>query len=100
MRGDAADRKQKRGGRRPDPLVAAFALVGSLLLLFIILPIVGMVFKETPQSIGEALSDPAVTDSILLSMGTALAATLVAAALGIPLAYVMARHDFRGKGLV
>jgi len=100
MKEDEAGKKRKRGARRPDPLVAVFALVGSLLLLFIVLPIVGMVFKETPQSLGEALSDPAVVDSILLSMGTALAATLVAAALGIPLAYVMARREFRGKGLV
>jgi len=90
----------RRRKRPTDPLVVVFALLGSLLLLFIALPLVGMVLQETPQSLAGAVTDPEVVESILLSMGTALAATLIAAALGIPLAYVMARRDFFGKRVI
>ena len=44
--------------------------------------------------------DPTVINSIVLSMGTALAATIIAAMLGIPLAYVMARREFFGKKFI
>jgi len=92
--------KRPRAARMPDSMLLVFSIAGSLLLLFIALPIAGMVFAQTPQSLADAVTDPAVVDSILLSMGTALAATLVAAMLGIPLAYVMARRDFPGKKFI
>src|ERR671923_2426062 len=43
---------------------------------------------------------PETTSALLLSVRVAALATLLNALLGIPLAYVLARRRFRGRGLV
>lgn len=77
-----------------------FGLLGSLLLLFIILPLVSILLGTTPEAFLLALTDPEVLNSIQLTFGAALLATLLAALTGIPLAYLLARRKFPGKRLV
>jgi molybdate/tungstate transport system permease protein len=48
----------------------------------------------------EAFGDPALGQSILLTLFTATAATAIGAALGVPLAYLMARTTFPGRRLL
>ncbi|MCW3985821.1 MAG: ABC transporter permease [Candidatus Bathyarchaeota archaeon] len=86
-----------------QPLSLIFLLIGSLIILFIILTLFNMIFQQIvlePGSLLEAASDPAVIKSILLTLYASFLATLVAVALGTPLAYVLARHDFFGKSVV
>ena len=86
--------------KRPDTITLLFTLAGALILLFIIAPLAGM-FLHTPGSaISEALSDSEVTHSIALTLGCAMGATLIFSLGIIPLAYLMARREFRGKRLV
>jgi molybdate/tungstate transport system permease protein len=83
--------------RLPRLLVA---LLGAVLILFIVGPLLRLLLMASPASLGQALADPELRASIALTVGTATAATLIAAVLGVPLAYLLARHRFRGRSLV
>lgn len=87
---------------RRYPLSVLFATVGSSLLLFTIVVLFNMVFRQIalrPEGLLEAARDPLVVRSIALTMYSSLLATLITILLGTPLAYFLARHDFPGKGL-
>lgn len=75
-------------------------LLGGLLLLFIVSPILGMVFATPLESIFSTAAEKEVQESIWLTIWVAMAATLVFAILSIPLAYILARYDFPLKRLV
>ena len=88
---------------KPPPFPWArlgLAALGALLVLFVVGPLLRLLLLATPASLGEALGDAELRTSIGLTLGTATAATLLAAALGIPLAYLLARGSFRGRRLV
>jgi molybdate/tungstate transport system permease protein len=74
--------------------------MGAFLFLFILIPIVNLIFSADPASIMRNLGESDVIGSIYLSIYAALIATLIAVIFGVPLAYILARHDFLGKGFV
>jgi molybdate/tungstate transport system permease protein len=78
----------------------ALSILGALLVLFIVGPLLRLLFLATPQSLGQALHDRELLASIGLTLGTATAATLIGALLGVPLAYLLARRRFRGRRFV
>jgi molybdate/tungstate transport system permease protein len=95
-------RKILRGAKRHS-LSLIFLVIGSFLILFTILTLFNMIFRQIvlePEGLLEAASDPTVIKSILLTLYTSFLATLIAMILGTPLAYVLARHDFFGKNIV
>ena len=85
--------------RRPA-LFLAFWLLGSVVLAFIVVPLVSLVAAPGLQGIVRAAAMPDVRAAIALSLGAALVAALLAAVFGVPLAYVLARSVFPGKGVV
>ena len=76
------------------------SILGALLVLFIVGPLLRLLFLATPESLGQALRDRELLASIGLTLGTATAATLIGALLGVPLAYLLARRGFRGRRFV
>lgn len=70
------------------------------MLLFIVLPLVSILFGATPSTLWLALTDPQVIRSIGLTFGAAAVATLLAVVTGVPLAFLLARRKFRGRRLV
>ena len=86
--------------RKLDYTTIFFAFMGSFLVLFIFIPILNLMVSSDPSSIMNNLQDTEVIKSIFVSVYSALAATIIALLFGVPLAYVLARHDFFGKGLV
>lgn len=77
-----------------------FSVVGSFLLIFTILTIFNMLFRQLvldPTSLFETAKDPTVIKSISLTLYASFLATLISVVFGTPLAYVLARHHFRGK---
>lgn len=90
--------------RRRIPYPPLFHLflgfLGSLVLLLIIAPLLGMMIASSFSELSAAAVDREVTASIRLTLGAALVATLICTVVGVPLAYLLARHDFRGKSLV
>lgn len=77
-----------------------FVFLGGLLLLFIVLPLLSTLLGTTPERFWQALFDPEVLRSLGLTFAAAAVATGLALLTGVPLAYLLARRSFHGKGLV
>jgi len=79
-----------------------FVLLGLLIFLFVVIPLGKMIFASASEArvLWETILDPEVTGAIGLTLFAALIATLVGFLLGVPLAYLLARHDFPGKRLI
>jgi molybdate/tungstate transport system permease protein len=77
-----------------------FSIAGGLLVLFVVLPLVSTLLSTTPAAFLDSFSDPEVLKSIGLTFGAAVIATTLALVTGVPLAYLLARHSFRGKRLL
>ena len=73
------------------------ALLGSCVLLFIVAPLLGLFLASSFSEVSEAARDREVVNSIRLTLAAALASTIACTLVGIPLAYLLARRDFRGK---
>ncbi|MCK9230420.1 MAG: ABC transporter permease [Syntrophales bacterium] len=73
---------------------------GAVIMLFILVPLVEMLTAPSLTQIMETIGDKHVVRSIRLSITTALSAAAISFVFGTPLAYVLARTDFRGKRLV
>lgn len=90
-----------RASSSPVPwprLLAAF--LGSLLVLFIAGPVLRLLLDATPASLADAARDPELRASILLTVLTATAATALALALGVPLAWFLVRSRFPGRRFI
>ena len=90
----------RKAPARPNGVVLAFWLVGSLLLAFILAPLIGLATVQSPASLARVAAMPDVRVAIGLSLLAAFLTTAWAALLGVPLAYVLARTEFRGKEIV
>ncbi len=78
----------------------AFALLGLVILVFILWPLVNTVFSADAGALWDTLRDDEFIEVILRTFYTAIIATIAGVIFGVPLAYFLARHDFRGKKLV
>ena len=77
-------------------IVAAATFVG-----FVALPVVAIFARVVgSESLGPTLGRPIVLDALRLSAITTLSALALALLIGTPLAYLLARHRFRGHELV
>ena len=81
-------------------MTITFILLGSVIFLFIIVPLLKMIVASDPKILLETALDSEVINSIWLSLYAALIATVIGFLLGVPLAYLLARFDFPGKNLV
>jgi len=80
-------------------LVTTFS-IGFFLLAILCLPILYLMVQNTPQSILTSLKDPKLLESIKNSLLTSTISTLIVLFFGVPLAYAMARMEFKGKRIV
>jgi len=81
-------------------LTGVFILLGLLIFLFIVLPLVKMVFLSDKTAMWQALTDPTTMQAISLTIYAALIASAVGFIFGVPLAYLLARHRFPGKSII
>lgn len=86
--------------RRLSGLDWVFSLAGTLLLLFIVAPLLATLFASSPSELASGVSDRGVVASLVVTFVAALIATAIALVIGVPLAYLLARRDFPGKNLV
>ena len=77
-----------------------FMILAAVMLAFVIVPIAKLIFSTDAANLIAAMRDHEVTRSIWLTITSALWATLISLIFGVPLAYLLARYDFPGKGLV
>jgi molybdate/tungstate transport system permease protein len=76
------------------------ASLSLVLLLFLFLPLAKVVFLSDKQSFFKALTDPTTISSIVLTLSASLATTAIGLLFGVPLAYLLARSQFRFKSVV
>ena len=81
-------------------MAITFIILGVAILLFISFPLLKTMLSSSPQTLFATLLDEEVYSSILLTIYAALIATLAGLFLGVPLAYLLARHEFRGKSFI
>ena len=91
-------------GKRSARLTAsgAFsALAGSVLVVFLVVPLAAVVIRIGPSgTFLDQLSDPLVREALRLSLLTTSLTLLITVTLGGPLAYLLARRAFRGRALI
>jgi molybdate transport system permease protein len=75
-------------------------ILGCLGLAVFVVPLVGLLARTPWTDLPELLAGDVVTDALRLSLVTSLAATLIAVVVGVPLAWLMARVEFRGRSVV
>lgn len=86
-----------------NPLSFSFFIIGFLIVLFVICALSNMLYDQliiSPEAFFNTLRDTYVLKSIGLTLYASFLATLLAILLGIPLAYVLARHTFYGKNFI
>jgi molybdate/tungstate transport system permease protein len=76
------------------------AIASSLLLLFLVLPVVRLVAAAGPEGAARLWSDTELRQSLVLTALTATTATILGGLGGIPVAWLFARRAFRGRALV
>jgi molybdate/tungstate transport system permease protein len=92
--------------RRPaHPLLGGIvtiivAVAASVFLLFAIAPVVGLVSAGGAKGLASLASDPDLRASLALTATTATIATLLGVVGGTPVAYVLARRQFRGRSIL
>ncbi len=95
MTAGVAARPARRGGWGERSLVA----IAALFALFLALPVAALVVRAIVDgSLRVALASPVVLDALWLSLATTAVSLVITVLLGLPLAIVLARRTFRGKG--
>jgi len=68
--------------------------------IFFALPLIGLLARVPWSELTTVLGSPATLDALRLSVTASVAATAISLLLGVPLAWILARVEFRGRGLV
>ncbi|MGI9054039.1 MAG: ABC transporter permease [Ilumatobacteraceae bacterium] len=71
-----------------------------LAVAFFALPFVGLLWRVPWAALGDVLTDEPVRTALWLSIRTSLMATALSMVLGVPLAWLLARVGFPGRGVV
>ena len=75
-------------------------LPGLLAVVFLVLPVLGLVAQAPWGSFGTLLSDPVTRDALRISALTSLCATAICIVLGTPLAWLLARSALPGTRVI
>ncbi|MEU6756526.1 ABC transporter permease [Streptomyces sp. NPDC046685] len=78
----------------------ALALPALLAVAFLLLPLIGILVRTQWDELGSHLASPGVVQALKLSLVVSLWALGLSLLLGVPLAWLLARVEFRGKALV
>ena len=91
-------RPRRQRGR--DPFLWLAVASSTVIVAFILVPLVEMMTQPTLASLKETLMDRDVVRSIRLSIVTSGSAAVIALVFGTPLAYLLARRRFPGKKIL
>jgi molybdate/tungstate transport system permease protein len=81
-------------------LTVVVALFASLFLLFLVVPLVGLVGGGGASGLRSLSSDAALRSALLLTVATATLATALGILGATPVAYALARGQFRGRAIL
>ncbi|MEU8510109.1 ABC transporter permease [Kitasatospora sp. NPDC048722] len=94
--GPKAPRRRQHAPRVPVTLLLP-ALLG---LVFLVLPLLGLLVRAPWSALSEKLTSTAVWDALRLSLICATLATAVSLVLGVPLAWLLARTELPGRRVI
>ncbi|BHH81912.1 ABC transporter permease [Desulforhopalus sp. 52FAK] len=77
-----------------------FFILSSVVLLFIIIPLVGLFSGVGWSGLIESFSDMEIIRSVILTMKVSFLGTCLTLLFGLPLAYFVARNHFFGKSII
>ncbi len=77
-----------------------FSILGALVLLFLLAPLVRILFDTNLDQYFDTVKDAEVTRSIGLTLWVSFLTTIFFAIGAIPLAYLLARKKFKGRNIV
>lgn len=86
-----------RTGSRSWGWTLAGTLGSAVLVALLVLPFVALLLRAEPRELWARLGDPAVHEALRLSLVTSACATVLVVVCGTPLAWALARREFRGK---
>ena len=92
-----------RASRDRAGTALSLGFVTTFLTVLVVLPIAALVWESTKagsQGFWDAVSSPESVAALKLTIGTAVAVSLLNAVLGTITAWVLVRDEFRGKSLV
>jgi len=95
-----ADRARSHRGVGRERLPLPALLLAVVAAAFFALPFLGLLLRAPWGSLAEVLGRSSVRSALWLSIRTSVTAAAVAALFGVPLAWLLARIDFPGRGLV
>ncbi len=81
-------------------VIAVFGLVSAIILIYLTYPFIALLLAANPNIIKEVMGIREALNALVLSLAAATTSTLILLSFGTPLAYLLARHEFRGKGLI
>jgi molybdate transport system permease protein len=85
------------GGRTPILAI----VVGVLGLgIFFVLPLAGLLWRAPWHDVGSVLGDHRARQALRLSLVCSLSATALSVIFGLPIAWLLARTEFRGRAVV
>lgn len=90
--------RRRRVGRERLPWPALVLACGAI--AFFALPFIGLLWRAPWGALGDVLGRSTVRSALSLSMRTSMISTLAAVVFGVPLAWLLARVEFPGRGLV
>ena len=91
-------RRSPRGARRPPVPVIIVAALG--VITFFALPLAALLVRAPWSSLPSLVTAPSARTALRLSLVCSLSATALSVAVGLPLAWLLARHDFPGRSFV
>ncbi len=78
----------------------AFVVLAAIAVVFFLLPLIGLLARTPWSDLVSLLASEVVADALVLSAIASFAAVTISTVVGVPLAWVLARVDFRGRALV
>ncbi|MGQ0825511.1 MAG: ABC transporter permease [Actinomycetota bacterium] len=89
----------RRGARGARPPLAAVCIAAAGVLIFLVMPLAGLIERAPWSDFVDDLTDPVVRPALQLSIVCSLSATALSIVFGVPIAWVLARTEFRGKSV-
>ena len=90
----------RRGGATRERVPGVVIVGATLAAAIFLVPLAGLVWRAPWSSAWSVLSTHEALTALRLSLETSIAATVIAVALGVPLAWVQARVVYPGRSLV
>src|SRR5271157_441760 len=90
----------RAGLLKVSPIEVIALIMMAIIFLFILLPVISLFLKISPDSFFGEFNNAVVLDALRLSFITSISTAIIVLILGTPVAYINARYNYPGKVLI